>query len=325
MRPKIILHIGAAKTGSSAIQAFLRRNAQAFAECGFIVPDRYLGLSANITGEHVWAIQERINAADKSGLVARLEQAAELAGEGKTLLISAENLSNLGNHQYLAEALKRSDARVILYIRRQDELLTSAWQQWHSKVESDFNAWLLKGLKTYGHWDRLTGDWENAVGPGRLVVRIFERDAMVDHDLLKDFVAAIGLGDDKAAFEYDLGVVNPSFSDVITPLVAGNTRLFEDANDNHFFNFLLKIDQEMFSGAKKVSLISRASRESICAYYQEINARVCNKYFPGRPQLFANIDHSKYNYLEGEALLKLQLQFLLELTFKSHQYLEKRK
>jgi len=325
MRAKIIVHIGAAKTGSSAIQAFLRRNAQAFAERGYIVPDRYLGLGADITGEHVWAIQERINAADKAGLLARLDQAAELAGDAKTLLISAENLSNLGNHQYLAEALKGRDARVILYIRRQDELLTSAWQQWHCKVESDFNAWLLKGVKTYGHWDRLTGDWENTVGAGRLVVRLFERDAMVDHDLLKDFVAAIGLGDDKAAFEYDLGVINPSFSDVITPLVAGNKRIFDDANDNRFSNFLLKIDQEMFSGGKKASLISRAARESICAYYQETNNRVCKKYFPERPQLFANIDHTKYNYLDGEALLKLQLQFLLELAFRSHQYLEKRK
>ena len=325
MTTQIVLHIGAAKTGSSAVQSFLRRNAQNFAQHGFIVPDRFLGLGPDITGEHVWAFQDRINSDDKIGLVARLNQAAEMAGEDKTLLLSGENLSNLGNHQYIAEALKGRPARIVLYIRRQDELLTSAWQQWHCKIESDFNAWLLRGLKIYGQWDRLTKDWENVVGPGNLSVRIFERDAMVDNELLKDFVTTIGLGDARDAFDYDLGVVNPSFPDFITPLVAGNKRIFDDANDNRFFNFLLKIDSEMFSGAKKVSLISRATRESICAFYQEINNRVRARFFPDRKQLFANVDHSKYNYLEGESLLRAQMQFVTELTFRSHQFLEKRR
>ena len=182
-----------------------------------------------------------------------------------------------------------------------------------------------RGLTDYGHWERLAADWAGVVGAGRVDVRLFEREAMVEHDLLKDFVTAIGLGDAKAAFDYDVGVVNPSFSDVITPLVAGNRRIFEGGNDNRFFNFLLKIDQGMFGGAKKVSVISRAMRESICAYYQEANQRVCTKYFPGRQRLFSPVDHSKYHYMEGEELLKAQLQFLLELTYRSHQYLEKRK
>ena len=51
-----------------------------------------------------------------------MNEAAELVGDGKTLLLSAENLSNLGNHHYVADALSGRDARVIVYIRRQDEL-----------------------------------------------------------------------------------------------------------------------------------------------------------------------------------------------------------
>jgi hypothetical protein len=322
---RFLFHIGAAKTGSSAIQTFLRRNAPALAESGFIVPDRFLGLGGNITGEHVWAIQERINARDKEGLAARLAEAAELAGDGKTLLMSAENLSNLGNHRYLIEAMRGRDARVIVYIRRQDELLTSAWQQWHSKIESDFTAWLLKGVRSYGLWDRLIADWEDVVGARNVDVRIFEREAMVDNDLLKDYVTAIGLAERKSAFEYDFGVVNPSFSDIITPLVAGNKRVFEDSNDNRFFNFVAKIDPEMFAKGKKVSLISRATRESICAYYQEINNTICKKYFPDRNNLFSPVDHNKYNYLEGDTLTHAQMRFLLEFTYRSHQYLEKTK
>ena len=253
-----------------------------------------------------------------------MEQAAELAGAGKTILLSAENLSNLGNHNFLKAAGKSRNVRIVVYIRRQDELITSAWQQWHCKVETDFQAWLLRGLKTYGQWERLISDWEGVVGASNLVVRLFERDAMVENNLLKDFVFAIGLGGRANSFDYDIGIVNPSFTDLVTSLVEGNKRLFQNANDNKFFNFIEKILPSVHDG-KKISLISRTLRESICGYYSDINNSVRIKYFPKRSHLFAPIDHSKYNYVEGDTLLKNQMQLLMELIFRAHQNLETRR
>ena len=325
MSANFIFHIGAAKTGSSAVQAFLRRNSPALAELGYIVPNRRLGLTSDITGEHVWAFQELINADDGAGLTARLEQAAELAGAGKTIVTSAENLSNLGNHKYFKDICKSHDVRIVLYIRRQDELLTSAWQQWHCKAEADFGAWLVRGLKRYGRWDQVTQDWESVAGAGRLSVRLFERDAMVGKDLLRDFVSAIGLSEHAERFDYDIGLVNPSFTDVVTPLVAGNTRLFEDVNDNKFFNFVLKISPTAFGGGKKISLISKDMRNSIISYYQDYNLMIKNKFFPERQTLFSPVDHSKYIYLEGEPLLNAQMQLLMEMLFRSFEHFESRR
>ena len=192
MSANVILHIGAAKTGSSAIQSFLKKNHLAFSKLGYVVPDSVLGLTQAVTGEHVWAFQERIAANDQDGLCARLAAAAKLAGDGKTLLISAENLSNMGNHRFLKKFAEAYDIKVVLYIRRQDDLLTSAWQQWHCKVEQDFQAWLLKGIRLYGHWDRLANDWETVAGPGKVSVRLFDRATMVGGDLLYDFAGCIG-------------------------------------------------------------------------------------------------------------------------------------
>ena len=322
MSANFILHIGAAKTGSSAVQSFLRRNAPELAEYGYVVPDRYLGLTSDITGEHVWAFQEYIAADDVVGLTARLEQAAVLAGEGKTILTSAENLSNLGNHKFLAEVCKGHDVRVVLYIRRQDDLLTSAWQQWHCKVEADFDAWLVRGLKRYGHWDKLTSDWESVVGAGKVAVRLFEREAMVGKDLLRDFVAAIGLAEHADRFDYNIGVINPSFTDVITPLVAGNTRLFENANDNKFFNFLLTVSPATVGESKKASLLSREMRNSIIGHYHECNINMLRKYFPKKQYLFNPIDHSKYIYLKDDSLVSAQMQIMTELLFRTFEYLK---
>ena len=77
-----------------------------------------------------------------------------MSSGARAVLISAENLSNGANFQFFNKILPSMDCKVILYIRRQDELLTSSWQQWHSKVETDINAWLILALQQYGHWLR---------------------------------------------------------------------------------------------------------------------------------------------------------------------------
>ena len=56
MDSRLILHIGANKTGSSAVQEFLRLNVAALRKLNYIVPDRELGTSDRVTGEHVFAL-----------------------------------------------------------------------------------------------------------------------------------------------------------------------------------------------------------------------------------------------------------------------------
>ena len=57
MQHDFVPHIGSSKTGTSAIQTFIRRNVDIFEACGFIVPDANLGFSGQITGVQVSAFQ----------------------------------------------------------------------------------------------------------------------------------------------------------------------------------------------------------------------------------------------------------------------------
>lgn len=318
MDADIVLHIGAGKAGSSTIHAFLRRNHTKLAAHGLVVLDRELGLDGTVTGEHVWKLQSLIDNDDESGLCAALDRAVQTVGGGRSVLISAENLSNPGYHRYFRRIGETHKVRAILYIRRQDEYLMSCWQQWHCKIESDLNAWLIRALPRFGMWERIIHEWESVLGPGNVEVRIFERSAMKDGNLLVDFLDPLGLTSFRDEFDFRVDQVNQSLSDVVTPLIMGG-RVCKGIHDNEYYRFVRAVTGDSYTTGPKVSLITRGQRESIVGFYRDMNQRVCASYFPGRKRLFEPIDHGKYLYLDEGQLLQRQLQYLNDLIFRTYQ------
>lgn len=315
--PELILHIGAAKTGSSAIQRFLALNIDWFKAQGIVIPDRRLALSSRLhSGEHVFTLEELFRRKETDRLTATLDSLCGQVEPGQRLLLSAENMSNHGRHEFFREIAQKRHTEAILYIRRQDELLTSAWQQWHAKVEEDFSAWLIMALRQYGQWEQLIKSWENALGKGHVKIRVFEPGSFQGGDLLKDFLDCLGIDPETADADFHIGTVNPSYSDIITPLVAGNPNVFKDANDSAFYHMVGQLTGNAYSTGPKYSLITQRQREKIVEYYRQINQRICQEYFPGRSRLFQEVDHTKYVYLDESRRTELQLRFLTELIYK---------
>ena len=315
---RIILHIGAGKTGTSAIQMFLRRNAVALAEAGYVVPDQNLGLEGKITGEHVWKLESMLGNADPNGVKEALINLVERIPDDAKLLLSAENMSNLGNHRSFKGLADLAPTQAILYIRRQDDLLMSAWQQWHVKVESDFQAWLIRALRIYGQWERIIEDWEGVLGTGAVTVRVFERSAFVRNDLLADFADSVGIGHLADSLEFSVGRVNASMNDVVTSVVQGSRSLFTDTHDNGYYNFVERVLGDSMASQKKLSLVSKLQRESIIGHYSTMNRRIAARFFPERPNLFAPVDHDQYEYLSGDDLTIRQIRFLNELIYAAY-------
>jgi len=314
-----VLHIGANKTGSSAIQNFMRLNVQKFSDLGYDIPDRKLSKATGVTGEHVFALEDMFRRNDKSGLLKKFGELKDWAGD-KTVLMSAENLSNLGRSDYFDEIGKKYTLKVVLYIRRQDELLTSSWQQWFSKVEQDFQAWLVLALQRIGHWERIVKAWEEICGKDNMRVRIFDRTEFLDGDIMTDFLDCLDLADKRDDFSYETGKqINPSYTDVITPLVSGNRAIFQDANDSEFYKMVGDLTQEYYSKGKKVSLMSRAQRETVVQFFHVQNERIRREYFPDRTRLFKVVDHSKYDYFSKDEMHEQQLRFLTHVVHGLYQ------
>ena len=316
MNYDIVLHIGANKTGSSAIQRFAQKNRASLLNRGFAIPDRDLGWSDKVTGEHVFTLQSWIsNGYAPIEVEGFLEQLESTKPEGNTIFISAENLSNLGAAKTFSPLAKRR-VKVIFYIRRQDDIIASSWQQWHSKIQTDFDAWLIKAIQSIGHWEQVINDWAEIVGRDNIDVAIFDREEFHDGDILKDFVTRLELDPEDLVWDYSSSESNPSFSDIITPLVAGNTSIFSNVHDNDFYKIIQEFTGTSYSKRKKVSLMTRVQRDNIFNAFKDQNERIKNHYFPNRKHLFKPIDHNKYNYLTENEIKDEQLKFLTEFVYQ---------
>jgi hypothetical protein len=311
-----ILHIGAGKTGSSAIQTFLRENARALNQYGFAVPANDFRFLPQIAGHQVFGFQKFFDAGGV-GLFHRLNFMMQ-AREGRTVILSAENISNGDNYRYFKKFCQEFRTKVIFYIRRQDDYFASAWQQWFGKVHTDIDAWLDGAMKHSAHWGDIIDHWAGMVGGGALLPLVFERQYFHAGDVVQDFAAALGLDDHaRQNLKFSQKEINPSFNHVITSLVAGRGDVFENAHDDKFYKFIIDLTGNRYIGGGDISLISRAGRERIIAHYQEENERVRAEYFPDRAALFAPLDHGKYRYADEVDLRGEQLQLLLDVVISA--------
>lgn len=211
---KAILHIGAPKTGSTSIEAFLLANEAALSERGAALPrstGRASAVGLTLYAQSVWrrSGQRKANGlADRRGFLdhrARLSDAliAEAAGLRKThdvMLFSTETLWALLRTKAEVARLGRlmreiaDETRVIVYLRRQDRFALSlyATQARFGRVRP-FQFPSLWQDRMYRYAERLA-QWAAVFGPDALQVRPFEPGQLKDGDLLSDFAEQAGLG-----------------------------------------------------------------------------------------------------------------------------------
>jgi hypothetical protein len=309
-----ILHIGAGKTGSSAIQTFIRENHIWLRRQGVAVPNAHFRFAENIGGHHVFACQEFFNAGGV-GFYHRLNHMMAQR-PSRTVLLSAENISNGGNETFFKRFCSEYKTKVIFYIRRQDEFLASAWQQWNAKTRSDIDGWLKEATTNLAHWDKTIAAWEGVVGQGNVVPRVFERKRLPEGNVVLDFLHALDIGwnGDKSGLNFEGGEVNQSYDNVITSIFAGRRDLFENAHDDKFYQFIVESSGGKFRGTGNLSLISREWREKIISHYEPGNTAIKERFFPDEASLFMPLDHAKYRYAEDIDLAQAQRKALIDIV-----------
>jgi hypothetical protein len=87
-----------------------------------------------------------------------------------------------------------SGVRVVAYLRRQDRLFLSLWGQ--RLKTHDPGPRFCDDLLATRSYLRMLETWERAVGRANLAVRVFDRKAFVNGDLVADFRDAAGIPDD---------------------------------------------------------------------------------------------------------------------------------
>lgn len=283
------------KTGSTSIQAWLRNNAAALREAGVALPlgevDTNLSpLVADLEPRGKKGDNPIANAITPESLRAALEA---LPAEAHTCVISAE-LMGQRMRRDAVQAFRALIApffdryRVILYLRRQDELAVSR----HSTT-------LRRGDrgKMFNHpidYARVIDDWGEAFGRAAIRPRLFARGELKDGDVVADFVETAGLP--MVAAPTPGQEFNPSLDVDAQTLLAALARRHRAEHGEHLAGLpgqarLVAYLDRHHAGRGRMP--SRAQAEAFLAQVAESNERVRREWFPDHPALFGD-DFSKY-------------------------------
>lgn len=199
--PRIIIHIGSTKTGSTSIQSFFENNRPALLRHGVYYPE--VGLYHQPGRPHKQAGHADFSPEAVSGsskLRDHVESAIALcAGKIHTVILSSEAFFLSQHATKLATHFSRYHVEVAVYLRRQDDWLNSQYAEFVAggavgRVNVPMNEWLESDL-TLKRMDYLSKlrSWENLVGRENIHVGVFDRTSLNDHDIVSDFLSLTGL------------------------------------------------------------------------------------------------------------------------------------
>lgn len=308
----LYLHIGAPKTGTSAIQKFCKDNNEVLERKGYcfrLMPFRYSDHpSINRNGHFllgkVFDENKKLDVrATKERIERGYEITAEWLSEIDNVILSEESIWNalhgknwdiLKNIVRFCET-KEARLKVIVYVRRQDEYLSSWWRQQ-----------IRIGRATY-KWDDITENppkriildydshlkkIEDIVGKDNIIVRRYERGSFKGegYTIFSDFLDALGL-QFTDEFKIQQETVNSSLTNNYAEMKRILNFLQEEGSIvnnevSRFFERTILFCSRRDSNKERYSLFSPEEQTVFMKRYEEGNQRILRDYFPGEEALF---------------------------------------
>ncbi|QHQ35065.1 hypothetical protein [Algicella marina] len=222
--PRLILHIGIMKTGSSALQRFFARNRAVLPAFGLHYPKATAadGRPLEKHADIVEALQSEVATGSPHPRLgpARdvLERYLSRAERRRTTLLSAEGLAV---HRYpgaqLFEGLQqRFDIRVVVFLRRQDEWALSTYREHVMRPDiaesRPFRDWVeAPEIQAQMDYDGLLTAWMRAVGEENIRVLRYPHEL----PLLPSFLKAADLPRALLSLPFHTARVKESVTDTV--------------------------------------------------------------------------------------------------------------
>lgn len=331
---KLILHPGHSKCGSTSIQKAIIRNRAALEAQGFVIPDPQMRIRGdrefNPKGETPRVFFRR---AMEGNSVAELSEhlqhiRSRLKGQDKTVLISAENLVNqlkVPAGRNIHEEFRKhfDEIKVVYYIRRQDDFLMSAWQQWGYKQGLSLDQYVGKALRSKSPNYRLAVDFFSGLyGSDSLSVSPIEQGFLHESDLLKDFFGKIGA--DYSGFDLSPDPSNKSLNPALCELLSLSPHLFKDVHDETLKH---RLEEILGDGAtihlRDPGYFPFAKRKAVLQKFRVDNKYLSDRFMGGKPWPAALVPPGEGEVEADEVarelknvryLLSVQMELLLKLA-----------
>ncbi len=291
-----VLHIGAPKTGSTAIQRFLFENRKALLDHGVQYPDVSLrgyghhDLAFLLNGAYPkWATTQPRSLSD---LGADLAETVK-AGNADTVVLSSENFylypRPVEFHQLLlASGMRATDqVSIVCYVRRQDQACAS-WYNQTVKAQGNSDSFEMSLRRDRGLWDYAArlGPWRAEFGPSAVLVRDYEPFTIPPADVRTDFLDVIGAP--RGAFNTSGARTNERINRDILDLQRAINRLpLPPSQKRRFHRRLIALTASTADSGtfNDDPLLSPAQRDALVQSYATSNREVART-FLGRAELF---------------------------------------
>ena len=290
---QLVLHVGSHKTGTTTLQKFMVENAQVFEEKGLcvpITPSKYPLTNTNRTACFLkYLVRGNFDYptwSDKiKDLVEKDREVVERALETHDVIYlsderiwfdAAQNERYWGELKSVAEGLGFDSFRVVVYLRRQDKFLVSLWAQLAKKKMSfPLNEYLMRtrNVKAADYLSNLR-DMEGVFGRDSMIVRVYDRETLINGDICCDFCDAIGI---EWSEQFKTVVSkNPSLTTNVAEIkrIANSTPSYKSTND------FLADTAFLTSSAKRkeLSAVSASDLSRILELYAEDNETIAREY-----------------------------------------------
>lgn len=209
MQPRLILHIGHFKTGTTALQVFLARHRSRLARQGLVYARTTEHLSKH--SALAFALLREAGATTlmhgytdptpATRLWDALADEARSIAPGAELVVSSEEFIRLGAHPLAIAGLRAClarmpdvDVRAIAYLRPPHSHLESWYNQLvkMNAAPGDFDATVSIMEEVHTDYSTAILPWAEVLGPGRVLLRSYGASLREGNALACDFLGALG-------------------------------------------------------------------------------------------------------------------------------------
>lgn len=278
-----ILHIGTQKTGSKAIQNFLKDNSELLARQNIIFP------SAGRSGAWHDPIYEELAVGKSQQLSLAMQEG--IRSKADLGVISCENLYLLNKTQIELISSVLGSSKVILYVRRQDQLANSMLNQLikahriNYEYINNFESKLFEYNLDYDHMATIER-WNEVFGSDNIKPIIYDKKT----NSIETFFTHLGMKD--VANFYDSKRTNPN--PALNPEALAILKMVKKLNKAdedlpHLVTTAHQVLQNNFVDTYRLGdqyLLSNSQREAIYEKYSRSNSELHAKYFPDREDIF---------------------------------------
>ncbi len=192
-KTRLFLHIGHPKTGTTSIQTFLLANRRTLRGMGILYPETGIHDSAHRRLSPAFHAAAGLENQAPLHMTRLLEEIAESGCH--TVILSFEGFCG-DNPACFIPLRDRFEVTVIDYVRRQDHIGESRYAQYirgFLTQETRPAERTIRDKSFQTDYRRALRLFAGTFGANRLVVRVFEREALVKGDLIADFLHVTGI------------------------------------------------------------------------------------------------------------------------------------